>query len=209
MGLGNRGMAFEMLINLANEMYQRCGVALINKRATPVKVLKSKGCQVLKGYYESKSTVDYDGIYNGQAIVFEAKSTENTTRFDLSKIAQHQLDYMEKAEKVGAVCFFLIEFSKDQAIFLVPASVIQSYVRMSQQPKGKKSIPRADFDIHGYLVEQTERAPIDYLQYVDEAVTPVMFDGMIQFDQDHTKVANNIEVAKEKMANKKSKLLKV
>lgn len=38
MGLGNRGMAFEMLINLANEMYQRRGVALINKRPTPVKV---------------------------------------------------------------------------------------------------------------------------------------------------------------------------
>jgi len=49
---------------------------------------------------------------------------------------------------------------------------------------------------------------VDYLRYVDEAVNPVMFDGMIQFDQDHTKIANNIEAAKEKMANKKRKLLK-
>ncbi|SCV20694.1 Holliday junction resolvase RecU [Bacillus cereus] len=49
---------------------------------------------------------------------------------------------------------------------------------------------------------------MDYLQYVDEAVTPVMFDGMIQFDQKHKKVANNIEAAKEKVANKKRKLLK-
>ncbi|MFK4311048.1 hypothetical protein ABH957_005797 [Bacillus sp. RC242] len=32
---------------------------------------------------------------------------------------------------------------------------------------------------------------------------------MIQFDQDHKRVANNIEAAKEKMANKKRKLLKV
>lgn len=31
MGLGNQGMTFEMLINLVNEMYQRGGVALINK----------------------------------------------------------------------------------------------------------------------------------------------------------------------------------
>ncbi|WP_218923039.1 Holliday junction resolvase RecU, partial [Bacillus pseudomycoides] len=31
MVLGSRGMAFEMLINLSNEMYQREGVALINK----------------------------------------------------------------------------------------------------------------------------------------------------------------------------------
>ncbi len=36
-----------------------------------------------------------------------------------------------------------------------------------------------------------------------------MFDGMIQFDQDYQKVANNIEAAKEKMANKKCKLLRV
>ncbi|PGM88175.1 hypothetical protein CN958_27060 [Bacillus cereus] len=42
MGQGNRGMAFEKLINLANEMYQREGLALINKRPTPVKVLKIK-----------------------------------------------------------------------------------------------------------------------------------------------------------------------
>ncbi|MFB6730606.1 Holliday junction resolvase RecU [Bacillus mobilis] len=208
MGQGNRGMAFEKLINLSNEMYQREGVALINKRATPVKVLKSTGGRVLSGFYEAKSTVDYDGVYKGRAVAFEAKSTQSLTRFDLSNIAQHQLDYLEKAEKMGAVCFFLIEFSRDKLVFVVPLSVIQSYVRMSQQPKGKKSIPRADFDIYGYLVEQTERAPVDYLQYVDEAVAPVMFDGMIQFDQDHKNVANNIEAAKEKMANKKRKLLK-
>ncbi|PEP96783.1 Holliday junction resolvase RecU [Bacillus wiedmannii] len=208
MGQGNRGMAFEKLINLSNEMYQREGVALINKRATPVKVLKSAGGRVLSGYYEAKSTVDYDGVYKGRAIAFEAKSTENPTRLDLKNIAQHQLDYLEKAEKMGAICFFLIEFSKDKSVFAVPLSVIQSYVRISHQPKGKKSIPRADFDIYGYLVEQTERALVDYLKYVDEAVTPVMFDGMIQFDQDHQKIANNIEVTKEKMANKKRKLLK-
>ncbi|PEF15672.1 recombinase RecU [Bacillus cereus] len=79
---------------------------------------------------------------------------------------------------------------------------------MFHQPKGKKSIPRAGFDIYGYLVEQTERASVDYLQYVDEVIAPIMFDGMIQFDQDHKRVVNNMEAAKEKMANKKRKLLK-
>ncbi|MBJ8054897.1 Holliday junction resolvase RecU [Bacillus cereus] len=209
MGQGNRGMAFEKLINLSNEMYQRGGVALINKCPTPVKVLKSAGGRVLNGFYEAKSTVDYDGVYKGRAVAFEAKSTQSLTRFDLSNIAQHQLDYLEKAEKMGAVCFFLIEFSKDQTVFLVPASVVQSYVRMSHQPNGKKSISRADFDVYGYLVEQTERAPVDYLQYIDETgLIPGVLDGMIQIDQDHKRVTNNIEAAKEKMNNKKRKLLK-
>jgi len=208
MGQGNRGMAFEKLINLSNEMYQRAGVALINKRPTPVKVLKMVYGPVKDGYYESKSTVDYDGVYKGRAIAFEAKSTNEINRFDLKNIAQHQLDYLEKAERMGAVCFFLIEFSKDKSVFLVPLTVIQFYVRMSHQPKAKKSISRADFDIYGYLVDQTERAPVDYLQYIDEqGFTPVI-DSMIQFDQDHKKVANDIEAAKEKMNNKKRKLLK-
>ena len=66
MGQGNRGMAFEVLINLANEMYQRVGVALINKRPTPVKVLKSKVGRVLNGFYEAKSTVDLTVYIRGE-----------------------------------------------------------------------------------------------------------------------------------------------
>lgn len=101
MRLGNCGMAFEMLINLANEMYQRGGVTLINKQPTPVKVLKSKGGRVLNGFYEAKSTVDYVGVYKGRAIAFEAMSTENATRCDLKNIVQYQLDYLDKAEKMA------------------------------------------------------------------------------------------------------------
>ncbi|MGE6599687.1 Holliday junction resolvase RecU [Bacillus proteolyticus] len=209
MGLGNRGMHFDKLINLSNEMYQRGEVALINKRPTPVKVLKMVYGRVKDEYYESKSTVDYDGVYKGRAIAFEAKSTNEINRFDLEHIAQHQLDYLEQAEKMGAICFFLIGFSKDKSVFAVSLSVIQSYVRMSQQPKSKKSIPRAEFDIYGYLVGQTERAPVDYLQYIDvTGLIPGVLDNMIQIDQDRKRVANNIEAAKEKMNNKKRKLLK-
>lgn len=36
MGQGNRGMAFEMLINLANEMYQRGGVGAMLMRDVPL-----------------------------------------------------------------------------------------------------------------------------------------------------------------------------
>jgi len=88
------------------KMYQRGGVVLISKRPAPVKVL-NKGGRVLNEFYEAKSTVDYDGVYK-RAIAFEAKSTEKDTRFDLKNIAQHQLDYLEKAEKMGAICFFLM-----------------------------------------------------------------------------------------------------
>lgn len=180
MGQGRRGMAFESFISASNRSYERNGVALINKRATPVKVEKSKGSKVLSGYFESKSTVDYDGIYKGKSIVFEAKSTAKESRFDLSMIAGHQLEYMQKAEEHGAIAFFLIEFRTEGAVFVVPNHVIQSYVRMSQQPKGKKSIPRADFDVYGYQVYKSERAVIDYLAYIDERLLiPITPDNAI------------------------------
>ncbi|KAB2446563.1 hypothetical protein F8165_30060 [Bacillus cereus] len=41
-------------------------------------------------------------------MAFDAKSTEKDTCFDLNYIKQHQLDYLEKSEKMGAICFFLI-----------------------------------------------------------------------------------------------------
>lgn len=89
---GNRGMAFEATINLVNQLYKSRKIAIINKRPTPVKVLKSKGTKVLSGYFEEKSTVDYDGVYRGRPIYFEAKSVQTVTRFDLSNLHQHQKD---------------------------------------------------------------------------------------------------------------------
>lgn len=68
MGQGNRGAAFENLLNYTNESYENRELAVINKRSTPVKVTRSKGTKVLAGFFEAKSTVDYDGIYRGRAV---------------------------------------------------------------------------------------------------------------------------------------------
>nr|WP_267128662.1 Holliday junction resolvase RecU [Bacillus thuringiensis] len=61
---GAHGSAFENLINWSNDMYRNNEIALIEKRATPVVVTKKyKDGRIKEGYYEKKSTVDYDGIY--------------------------------------------------------------------------------------------------------------------------------------------------
>ncbi|MCT8138630.1 Holliday junction resolvase RecU [Anaerobacillus sp. CMMVII] len=166
-GQGNRGMAFEMLLNLVNAQYNTKGLALINKRPTPVKVLKSKGTQVIKGYFEEKSTVDYDGTYNGKSIAFEAKSV-GEKRFDLKNIHKHQLEYLQKAEKHGAISFFLIEFRATKEVFLVSLNFIETYVMQSKKKGGRKSIPYDDFTVYGYLVERGRGVPVDYLSIVDK-----------------------------------------
>lgn len=165
----NRGQAFEDLLNFTNLQYERAGVALIHKRPTPIKATKTKGSRVLAGYFEEKSTVDYDGVYRGRAIYFEAKSTRETTRFDLANISNHQIEHLEKAEKSGAVCFLLIEFTKTREVYFMPLATIRYYL-LHAANGGRKSIPKDEFDVYGHSVEKSRRAAVDYLLLVDKLI---------------------------------------
>ncbi len=166
---GKRGMQIESMINLTNQTYNLKRSAIVNKRPTPVKVMKSKGTRVLSGYFEAKSTVDYDGVYNGRAIYFEAKSTKDV-RFPLKNIHQHQMDYMEKVDKAGALCFFLIECKVMNTVFLVLYSTIKLYWENSKLG-GRKSIPIDDFNYYAAGEVKTKNGvPLDYLPVLDKII---------------------------------------
>lgn len=165
----NRGQVFEDFINFTNEQYKNSGIALIHKRPTPVKVLRTQGNRIISAVYDSKSTVDYDGCYQGRAIYFEAKSTREKTRFNLSNISNHQIEHLEKAEANGAICFLLIEFAIFHEVFFVPFSIMRHYL-LNASLNGAKSIPYQDFEVYAYEVQQTRRALLDYLVYVDRMI---------------------------------------
>ncbi|WP_244520539.1 Holliday junction resolvase RecU [Fictibacillus solisalsi] len=62
--------------------------------------------------------MDYNGVYEGYAIAFEAKSV-SIDRFDLKNIHSHQIDYLQKVDALGGISFVLIEFrSSKQVRFL-------------------------------------------------------------------------------------------
>lgn len=163
------GQAFEDLIDSTNLQYKNSEVALIHKRATPIKALKTQGNRVLSGVFEKKSTVDYDGIYRGKALYFEAKNTQSETSFPLANIEAHQLEHFETAEKHGALCFVLIRFEKKGTIFYVPFSFIQK-CRKRAKEGGRKSIAYNEFLEHCPEVPVTLRANIDYLLFVDKEI---------------------------------------
>lgn len=173
---GKRGMAFEATLNLVNQLYKARKIAVINKRATPVKVLKSKGTKVLSGYFEEKSTVDYDGVYRGRSICFEAKSVETATRFDLSNLHDHQYEYLNSVDQQGAIAFVLIEFRNSKDIYLCSLSMIRKYVNQSRNG-GRKSIPIEAFEYEAMLVKDTGRAPLDYLECVDRIIESKVVAG--------------------------------
>ncbi|SEG86889.1 recombination protein U [Bacillus sp. ok061] len=164
MGYENRGMAFELSLTNTCRMYKAENIGIFNKRPTPVKVIKTnqKG-EISKSAWGSKSTVDYDGVYKGRVVYFEAKSTKGTTSFPLDNIGRHQIDYLNDTQAQGAICFYLIEFRTDH----IPVSLVAEYYEAMLYDGGRKSIPREEFEKHAYVVERTDRALIDYLVHVD------------------------------------------
>ncbi|KGE18475.1 Holliday junction resolvase RecU [Paenibacillus wynnii] len=163
---GNRGSGFEAVINYINQIYENRKLAVINKRSTPVKVTRSKGTKVLAGFYEAKSTVDYDGIYRGRAIFFEAKSTQELDRFDLKRVEDHQYEHLEKCHAVGAVCFVLVEFRRQRKTYLLPFATLRAYKGEATRG-GRKSMTIDNFEVDAYEVMQG-RVQLDYLATVDK-----------------------------------------
>ncbi|CEH29473.1 recombinase RecU [Aneurinibacillus migulanus] len=165
MSHANRGMAFEQRLDYTNQLYENKGIAVINKRPTPIQVLSRTGNKVV-GHFKKPSTVDYDGTYAGRSIVFEAKSTKELRRFPLGNIHQHQMDYLRKCHECGAIGFLLIEFATHQKVYLLPYEVLaQCWQGSKKGDRGAKSIPLQDIKMHGYEVHSSQ-VPVDYLTVV-------------------------------------------
>ena len=74
---GNRGMTLEEDINVTNEYYLIHNIASIYKKPTPIGIVKVdyKSGTIKEAYFKTPSTTDYNGIYKGKYIDFEAKET--------------------------------------------------------------------------------------------------------------------------------------
>lgn len=167
----NRGQVFENLIDYTNRIYKNKGIALINKRPTPIKVLRMQGRRITAAVHDQKSTVDYDGIYKGNAIVFEAKSTK-LPRLPLDMIQDHQVRYLKQAEEQGAVAFVIVDLREVDKTYVVPNSLLLEYVE-NVKSGGRKSIPMGDIKERGIEVAPGNGIPLDYLKAVDRLVKGV------------------------------------
>lgn len=162
----NRGQSFEDDINETNEIYRAKDLAIIYKRPTPINIVKvdySKGAMITKAYFETQSTTDYNGIYKGKYIDFEAKSTHSKTALPLNNIAKQQIEHLESVLRHGGIAFFLIEFALFSEFYLLPADVVCKFYR--ERPR--KSIPFKDIREKGYPIKEGFRPRIDYLPVVD------------------------------------------
>ncbi|MFD1675435.1 Holliday junction resolvase RecU [Alicyclobacillus fodiniaquatilis] len=166
---GNRGMALETLISHANEQYRAKEMAVVYKRPTPVKILRTRGTQILKATLESASTVDYEGVYRGYSLQFEAKSTESKSSWALKNIHAHQIEHLRVCESVGAICFLILEFVPQGQIFYVPAQLVIRAWDAAERG-GRKSIPYDDIAAVCYPLRPGRGVVLDYLSVVDELI---------------------------------------
>ena len=163
----NRGMSLEEDINLSNEYYLETGVALIHKRPTPINIVKvdySHGARITDAYFEKQSTTDYNGVYKGKYIDFEAKNTKSTTAFPLSNISEHQIIHLKNVLTHGGIAFFIISFQAKNEIYLLDASFVIDFYEHGE----RKSIPYEVFQKNAKLIRQDYSPRLHYIEAVDE-----------------------------------------
>lgn len=103
------GAYFENLICVSCNNYLEKGIAFIEKTPEPMKVLSGleKNGQ-FKACFAKSAQPDYKGtLKGGQAIVFEAKHTDNN-RIESSRVSPAQREALEHHHKLGAVAFVFV-----------------------------------------------------------------------------------------------------
>ena len=164
----HRGMSLEEDIGLSNEYYLINDIAVIYKKPTPVQIVKvdypkRSAAKIVEAYYHKPSTTDYNGIYKGKYIDFEAKETKSDT-FPFANIFKHQIDHLKKVIDQGGIAFVIIAFTHRNEVYLIDAShMIDAYYHSN-----RKSITYETIKEKGHLIRQGFNPRLSYLEIIDE-----------------------------------------
>lgn len=167
----SRGMILENLLNQTNELYRLQKRAVIHKKPTPIQIVKvnypkRSAAQITEAYFRQASTTDYNGVYKGRYIDFEAKETKNKTSFPLKNIHEHQLSHMKECCEQGGIAFVIFYFSSLKEFYLVEYTSLEKYIEESDQ--NRQSIPLSYLKKVGYPIQLSLQMTLNYLDAVDE-----------------------------------------
>ncbi len=165
----NRGMELENDINDTNKYYLDNDIAVIYKKPTSVTIHKAEypgphKAIIKEAYFKTPSTTDYNGVYKGKYIDFEAKETQNKTSFPLSNIHNHQIIHLKNITKHGGIGFIIVRFSSLNETYYMSFKKLNSFI----EQQTRKSIPIEYFKTNGYLIKEGLRPRLDYLKIVDK-----------------------------------------
>lgn len=162
---GNRGMNLENLINETNEYYLNNDIALIFKKPTPIGIAKvsynSFGKSIEKAYFKEQSTLDYNGLYKGKYIEFDAKETLNKTSFPLSNIHPHQLKHIRNVINHKGICFLIIKMNN--LYYLLLGESLIYFIDHNE----RKSIPYDFIKTNAFELIEKYNPSLDYIKIID------------------------------------------
>ena len=170
----NRGMTLEADLEASNNYYLVNDIAVIYKKPTPITISKvnypSRSLAVIKeGYFSTPSTTDYNGIYKGKYIDFEAKETKLKTSFPLNNIHEHQIKHLRRIYKHGGIGFLIVRFTSINKTFFLSVESLINFLNENS----RKSIPLSYFEENGYIINDKYNPWVDYLEIVDN----IYFNG--------------------------------
>ncbi len=165
-----RGMTLESLLNITNEYYLTHDIAMIYKKPTPIQIVhvaypSRNKAKIDEAYFKTPSTTDYNGIYKGCYIDFEAKETNSKTSFSLNNVHEHQIKHLNGVIKHGGIGFLIIGFTLYDEYFLVSMDFFNKYWNNQTI---RKSIPYADIKTNCKEIPSKVLLRLDYLQVLDE-----------------------------------------
>lgn len=174
---GNLGQSLEDDLNRSNQYYRAHKIALVHKKPTPITVVevdypKRSAAKITKAFYQLPSTTDYNGVFQGKYIDFEAKQTKNKTRIPLSMIHKHQLDHLSDVQYHKGISFLIIRFTSFDETYLVEYTLLVQFLKDHQI----QSIPYQWIKENGHLIPYSYLVPCDYISVLKELIKGGSYD---------------------------------
>lgn len=172
----NLGMTLESDIEATNTYYLHEKIAVIHKKPTPVQVVTvsypgRNKAKITEAYYKTPSTTDFNGLYKGHYIDFDAKETNSKTSMPLKNIHPHQIEHLRAVDAHGGIAFLIVHFKQYQAYYLLPIDVLIPFWDSKQDKSGRKSIPHQVFLEQAIPITFGYRPRLDYLKAVDQLLS--------------------------------------
>lgn len=167
----NLGMTLESDIESTNAFYLSNHIAVIHKKPTPIQVVNvsypaRNKAKITEAYYRTPSTTDFNGLYKGRYIDFDAKETNSKTSFPLSNVHIHQIQHLLDVKEHGGIAFLIVQWKQYNEYYLLTIDQLLPFWEASKKD-GRKSIPYEFFKDNCLNIPFSYQPRLDYLKAVD------------------------------------------
>ena len=170
----NRGMDLEEIINSTNKYYLDNDIAVIYKKPTPIGISKiryeNNKVIIDKSYFKEQSTLDYNGLYKGYYVEFDAKVTKNKTSFPINNIHPHQIEHIKRVIKHKGIAFLIINMNG--LYFLFPGTKLIEFI----ENNNRKSIEFKYIKDNSYILKEGFIPALDYIKALDKLIKEMHLD---------------------------------